>query len=194
MERLQGWKEKLLSKAGNEILIKALAQSILTYAMSCFKLPTSFCVEVEKIVRNFWWGTLNSKKEISWKAWKSLCRSKSESGLGFRDLSLFNDAHLAKQLWRLYTHPHTFLARSLKAKYFPSSSLWEAKVSYNLSYVWRSMWNTRPLLELGTRWRIGDGKSVRIWKDALLGGAGTGKLISPIRGLDDNATVETLFD
>lgn len=60
-KKLQGWKEKLLSKAGKEILIKAVAQSIPSYAMSCFKLPASFCDDVERIMRNFWWGTLTPR-------------------------------------------------------------------------------------------------------------------------------------
>ena len=35
--RVMGWKEKLISKAGREILIKNVAQTILTYSMCIFK-------------------------------------------------------------------------------------------------------------------------------------------------------------
>lgn len=35
---LRGWKEKLLSQAGKKILIKPIAQAVLNYTMSCFKL------------------------------------------------------------------------------------------------------------------------------------------------------------
>ena len=56
VKKLVGWKEKLLSKASNEVLIKAVAQTIPTYIMSCFKLPDTLCEELMSMIRNFWWG------------------------------------------------------------------------------------------------------------------------------------------
>ena len=44
--RIQGSQEKLLSKAGKAILVKAVAQSITTYAMSCFDLTKGLCDEL----------------------------------------------------------------------------------------------------------------------------------------------------
>lgn len=45
-KKLAGWRVKLLLKAGKEVLIKAVAQAIPTYTMSCFKIPDSFCDEL----------------------------------------------------------------------------------------------------------------------------------------------------
>lgn len=38
-KRVQGWKEKLLSQVGREVLIKSIVQAIPTFAMSCFLFP-----------------------------------------------------------------------------------------------------------------------------------------------------------
>jgi preprotein translocase subunit SecA len=49
-KRIQGWREKLLSLASKEILIKAVAQAIPTYAMACFDLTKSFCDQVRAMI------------------------------------------------------------------------------------------------------------------------------------------------
>ena len=55
-KKLKGWKEKLLSVAGREFLIKAIIQAIPTYTMSYFKLPKWLIKELEVLIRKFWWG------------------------------------------------------------------------------------------------------------------------------------------
>ena len=55
-KRIQGWEGKLLSQAGREILIKAVAQSLPTYTMACFKLPISLCHDLESMTCRFFWG------------------------------------------------------------------------------------------------------------------------------------------
>ena len=66
-KKLQGWKGMLLSRAGKEILIKAVAQSILTYTMSVFQLPMKLCDELDNLCAKFWWGQVGNERKIHWK-------------------------------------------------------------------------------------------------------------------------------
>lgn len=45
-QRIQGWKEKMLSRAGKEILIKAVAQAIPTFAMGCLILQKHYAIKL----------------------------------------------------------------------------------------------------------------------------------------------------
>ena len=51
--KIQGWKEKLLSQAGREILIKLVIQAMPTFTMGCFKLPKNLCKDIEALIRKF---------------------------------------------------------------------------------------------------------------------------------------------
>jgi hypothetical protein len=53
-KRLSNWKVKFLSKAGKEVLLKAVVQAIPTYSMGVFQLPISLCKELNKMMQNFW--------------------------------------------------------------------------------------------------------------------------------------------
>ena len=117
--KLFGWKEKMLSKAGKEVLIKAMALAIPTYTMSCFKLPDTLCDELIAMIRKFWWGQRKDGNKILWLSWEKMCEPKSNRGMAFKNLKLFNLALLAKQGWRHQVGHDSLVYRVLKVKYFP---------------------------------------------------------------------------
>lgn len=69
-------------------------------------------------------------------------------------MGYFNYAMLAKKGWRIVQSPHSFVARVLKAKYFPHSSFMKARMRNCVSYVLRSILEGKMVLEEGLRWRV----------------------------------------
>ncbi|XP_074293350.1 putative mitochondrial protein AtMg00310 [Silene latifolia] len=147
--KLQGWKGMLLSKARKDVLIKVVAQSIPTYAMSVFKLPSNFCDELRSLVSRFWWGSENGRRKIPWIAWAKLCQPKCLGGLGFRSFTEFNLALLGKQAWRMITDQECLMVRVLGGKYFSNRSFMKAELGTNPSYTWRGIYEANEALMVG---------------------------------------------
>lgn len=114
-KRVQGWVEQSLSAGGKEVLIKAVAQAIPTYSMSCFKLPRGLCEHINSVLRKFWWGSEEGKRKTCWVAWDDMTMPKFMGGLGFRDFELFNFALIARQAWRVLQESDSLGARILKS-------------------------------------------------------------------------------
>uniref|UniRef100_A0A2N9FDG6 Reverse transcriptase zinc-binding domain-containing protein n=1 Tax=Fagus sylvatica TaxID=28930 RepID=A0A2N9FDG6_FAGSY len=64
--KLQGWKECLLSQAGQEVLLKAMVQAVPPYSMSFFHVPDCLCYDLEGLMRRFWWSHGDDKRKICW--------------------------------------------------------------------------------------------------------------------------------
>jgi len=168
-KRIQQWSGKHLSKAGREVLIKSAAQSIPTYCMSTFLLPTTLGEEIQRMINSFWWGTNGRQgRGINWLSWDKLTMSKEYGGMGFHHLYGFNLAMLGKQGWRLLTNQDTIVSRVFKARYFPRCDFLEARLGHNPSFIWRSIHASQVIVRGGMRWRIGNGESVNVWKDPWL--------------------------
>ena len=72
---------------------------------------------------------MGEQRKIHWKNWKSLCKPKALGGMGLKDLEKFNEATLAKQVWRLLVDHSSLFYRVFRAKYFPIDSVFYAQVS-----------------------------------------------------------------
>ncbi|KAM6591280.1 hypothetical protein CsatA_013885 [Cannabis sativa] len=163
MARINSWDGKFLSRAGKEILLKTVIQSLPTYAMSVFLIPLGICEDIEKLMASFWWKTTSSKgRGITWMSWERMAKPKLEGGMGFRHLHDFNIAMLAKQGWRLLCKPDSLVGQIFKAKYFPTSDYLSVDLGNNPSFVWRSVWAAQSVVRLGAVRIIGNGETTII--------------------------------
>jgi len=135
---LAGWEAKLLSQVGREILIKSMAQALPTYTMACFKLLFSLCHEIESMICRFFWGQKGDSRKIHWVKWQDLCKPKSQGGMGFKGLTLFNDALLAKQTWRLLHDTDSLFYRCLRQNFSQTLQSWKQKIREMLHTLGRA--------------------------------------------------------
>lgn len=111
-------KRRLISQAGKEVLIKAMAQAIPMYPMCVFRLPDKLCNKIDVVLTRLLWAGADKDRGIHWINWAEMGRPKRDRGIGFRNLKDFNIALLAKQCWRLIHDPDSLWAQVLKERYF----------------------------------------------------------------------------
>jgi hypothetical protein len=163
--RIDGWRAKTLSQAGRLVLIKSVAAALPSYAMSTFLLPMSFCNELDRIFRNFWWGFPAKKsRNLSLKAWDSLCIPKLLGGLGLRKMREVNLALVSKLGWKLLTKTDSLWVSQLHCKYLKSCTfLSPPSLSSSSSWLWKGILKTLPFISKGACHKIHSYSSLPIW-------------------------------
>ena len=115
--RLVGWKRLYLSKGGRVTLIKSTLSNLPTYFLSLFPIPASVANRIERLQRNFLWGSFGDDPKIHLVKWATICSPISSGGLGIRKIRLFNEALLGKWLWRFGIEEDALWRQVIEMKY-----------------------------------------------------------------------------
>ena len=113
--KLSSWKAKLLSPAGRVILVQSVTSAIPAYYMQNVALPIRVCSNLEKLNRDFLWGSTYDRKKMHMVSWDKVCRPRDLGGLGLYSTKARNLALLAKLNWRVMENPNSLWAKTLTA-------------------------------------------------------------------------------
>ena len=127
-KKLLGWKRVYLSKGGRLTLLKSILSSLPPYFLSLFTISIVVAARLERIQRNFLWGSSEGSFKYPLVAWDKVCSPIEMGGLGIRNVVSFNQALLGKWLCR-YGHEVTHLwQRIISTKYGEGQGGWSTKI------------------------------------------------------------------
>lgn len=82
--KLARWKSNLLSMVGRCVLTNSITSAIPAYIMQGIILPARIHNALDKINRNFVWGSTEVKRKIHLVGWDKVTSHKDEGGLGIK--------------------------------------------------------------------------------------------------------------
>ncbi|KAA3463137.1 Cyclopropane-fatty-acyl-phospholipid synthase [Gossypium australe] len=144
-----------------------LSPYLFLFYMEAF---SSVIEDIQAKLSKTWWSGKEKGKFWSMHPWKTLCHPKGMSGLGIRDIRLFNLALIWRQVWRLINSKDTLYFKVLSSKYFPDGNIFHAKRVDKLSLLglalrWREkLLNTVSIGKLGVVTGLTFGLTTEGWK------------------------------
>ena len=165
-QKLAGWKSNLLSMAGRAVLIQSSLSTIPAYVMQCASLPSKIHKGIDRISRNFLWGSTESVRKMHWVGWSKITKPKEEGGLGFQTAKGRNTALLAKLNWRFNSEKDSLWAQVLRKKYCTRQRL-NSNNTHKLpcSQVWKGIKVGQETFQKGVRWTLGHNSNLSLWYD-----------------------------
>ncbi|KAL5784816.1 hypothetical protein ACOSQ2_007208 [Xanthoceras sorbifolium] len=96
-KKLAAWKSASLSMDRRVVLVKAMTTAFPTYVMHSVKMPKEICSKLDRINRDFLWGSTNDKKKIVHNVnWDVVGLEKNKGGLSVKHMKDYNQSLLAK--------------------------------------------------------------------------------------------------
>ncbi|XP_026436024.1 uncharacterized protein LOC113333869 [Papaver somniferum] len=133
-------------------------------------LPRNIISKLDSIQRKFWWGH-KSNKGLNLIAWSSLCHSKADGSLAFRNLERFNLALITKHAWRLCKEMDKAWVKIMKDRYSPYSDFLHLQDSpTNSSWIWKGLEIGLYYVRKFYRWDVRCGTRILVWYDKWVEG------------------------
>lgn len=114
--------------------------------------------------------------------------------MGFKEIENFNEALLAKQVWRLLNNQDSLCYKVFKARFFSDCSILEAQEQKGGYYAWKNIMSAREVVKQGLIWRIGDRATMSIKEEKWFSDPCYRKVSSLLPSILPKAKVSILVD
>ena len=160
--RLSSWTYRTLNLPSRAILLKSMVQSIPLYLFSVLAAPKWVIKAIKTLQRSFLWGCKSNNNRWALVSWDTLCKKKSEGGLGIRDPSLNNQALSAKIWWNWISKNNTSWSLLWNNKYAPNY-LAHLLIRFDEdipgSHIWKAANSQRAIIQKHNFWEINEGNN-----------------------------------
>lgn len=112
--KLVGWKANLFSMAGRVVLAQVVTTTIPAYVMQGLLLLARIHNKLDKLTRDFIWGSSVEKRKLHLVSWEKVVRPNDYGGLGIREAKQKNISLIAKLCWRFKNSKGELWAETLK--------------------------------------------------------------------------------
>ena len=154
---------------GRVVLTQAVTSTIPNYSMQCVALPSKILQGVDRLNRNFMWGSSDGKKKIHLIGWEKITRDKEVGGLGNQAAKSKNTALLAKLNWRFKTEKSALWVRVLSHKYRGQRSRpINLLKTTSCSSTWAGIKKGEDIISKGAKWVVGKDSGLSLWFDKWL--------------------------
>ncbi|XP_021836221.2 uncharacterized protein [Spinacia oleracea] len=153
VSRIKIWSSRHLSFAGRTQLVNSVLMSISVYWGKIFLLPKSVIKKINAVCRAYlWFGTYDDSRPGP-VSWNNLYGSKTQGGLGFRNLAWWNQAAVGKlqKDWLVY---RPSVAASWAIKYICKvkqdcsnrlhSTRWLTDQKYSIGVIYQQLCDMAP--------------------------------------------------
>ena len=119
---------------------------------------------LDRVNRNFLWGSSDTVRRIHWVGWDKVTKSKKNGGIGLQSTKGRNVALLSKLNWRFNTEREAIWVQVLKKKYCSGrrSNAHNAN-ALPCSSVWAAMKKGMDTFNRGSRWMVGRDSNLSVW-------------------------------
>ena len=141
--RVNEWKNKYLSYAGRLQLIASVLTSLHVYWAAVFLLPKAVIYEIDRVLKGFLWIKEELIRGQAKVAWKDVCTPKSQGGFGLKNLDIWNEALLIKNLWSIAVDKNSLWVKWVNVYKLKGRNIWDMQKDNCDSWMWKSLLDLR---------------------------------------------------
>ncbi|GLT51124.1 hypothetical protein SLA2020_245560 [Shorea laevis] len=130
-------------------------------------LPISTLNNLDKISRDFLWGSIENQHKLHLVSWEKVTQPKAYGGLGIKAAKEANLVNMCKLNWHLHTEKHALWNRVLSAKYMIDNCRFQFPNQRSL--VLHNIRKGNTLFFKGLKWIPKDGRLISFWNDTWVG-------------------------